>query len=121
MAWPESLIALTNEHAEYAKEQGEADEEDGPWETIVEAPNGSYFTVSDLVHAIADLEDEEDGKDHEDATTNQHDAKHEDARARATVYKGLDQDAGIHAVKGLFQLQPLNTMLVISGALLGVR
>ena len=60
VAWPESLIALTNEHAEYAKEQGEADEEDGPWETIVEAPNGSYFTVSDLVHAIADLEYEED-------------------------------------------------------------
>ena len=60
VAWPESLIALTNEYADYAKEQGEADEEDGPWETIVEAPNGSYFTVSDLVHAIAGLEFEED-------------------------------------------------------------
>ena len=60
VAWPESVIALTNEYAGWDEEEGVADEEDGPWETIVEAPDGSYFTVSDLVHAIADLEDEED-------------------------------------------------------------
>ena len=60
VAWPESLIAFKKEDRGWDEEEGEADEEDEPWDTIVEAPNGSYFTVSDLVHAIADLEDEED-------------------------------------------------------------
>ena len=60
VAWPESVIALKKEDRGWYEEEGEEDEEDGGWETIVEAPNGSYFTVSDLVHAIADLEDEED-------------------------------------------------------------
>ena len=57
VAWPESVIAFKDEEDEEDEDSEEDDQQLGPY--IVDAPNGSYFTVADLIDAIAGLEDED--------------------------------------------------------------
>ena len=58
VAWPCSVIAFKDERDEEYEEDEEIDQQLGPY--VVDAPNGSYFTVADLIDAISALEDEDD-------------------------------------------------------------
>ena len=58
VAWPESVIAFKDEEHEEYEEDSEDDQQLGPY--IVDAPNGSYFTVADLIDAIAGHEGDYD-------------------------------------------------------------